>query len=200
MTSPSTWATLQDFATLFLYFWHRDFPLGPETATGASRSDWTIHIGIAVRNIATLMGLVTRFERGRRKDAVLRGSAGDEIALEWEWQDVWGNELEKLKNHKTWSWEKGTERLIRYCVFISYSHTDNLSKSYEHVAETWKGAHYPLLLILVEWIDSKKYSSRRDFKRLHMCSFNSDGRTDLRIAPATPWDAEPTAGWFRQLD
>ena len=94
MSSPSNWAALEDFGTLFLYFWHRDFPLGPETAVGARRADWTIHIGIAVRNIATLMGFVTRFERGQRKDAVLRSTAGDEIAIEWEWKDVWGNELE----------------------------------------------------------------------------------------------------------
>lgn len=196
MSSPSNWAALEDFGTLFLYFWHRDFPLGPETAVGARRADWTIHIGIAVRNIATLMGFVTRFERGQRKDAVLRSTAGDEIAIEWEWKDVWGNELEKLKNHKTWSREKGTDRLLRYCVFISYSHTKNLSKSFEHVAGQWEDAKYPLLLILIEYNTSKKTSTHREFKRMHMSSFGTEGRMDLRVAPALPWDVEFSAMWF----
>ena len=52
------------------------------TATGARRIDWTIHIGIVVRNIGDLMGLLTRFETGGRKDAVLRSGEGDEIAVE----------------------------------------------------------------------------------------------------------------------
>ena len=196
MSSHSDWAALEDFATLFQYFWHKDFPLGPETAVGARRADWTIHIGIAVRNIATLMGFVTRFERGQRKDAVLRSTEGDEIAIEWEWNNVWGNELGKLKNHRTWSGVKGTDRLIRYCVLISYSHTNDLSKAHDHVAEEWQDAPFPLLLILIEWNASKKTSTRREFKLLHMSSFDSQGRTDLRVAPALPWDVEHSAKWF----
>ena len=65
--------------------------------------DWTIHIGVTVRSIGDLMGLAARFERGRRKDAVLRSRDGDEVAIEWEWEGVWGNELEKLRNHRAWS-------------------------------------------------------------------------------------------------
>ena len=101
MPLPEHWATPEDFATLFQYFWHRDFPLD-QKAIGARRADWTMHIGIVVRNIADLMGLVPRFEIGGKKDAVLRGWHGpeiaiDEIAVEWEWDGVWGNELKKLK-------------------------------------------------------------------------------------------------------
>ena len=96
------WASPKDFATLFQYFWHKDFPIDKE-ATGAKRTDWTIHIGIIIRNIADLMGLVTRFEAGSRKDAVLRSKEGDEVAVEWEWQGVWNaNELDKLRKHKVW--------------------------------------------------------------------------------------------------
>ena len=95
MLLGSKWASPEDFATLFQYFWHRDFPID-QIATGAKRTDWTIHIGVVVRNIADLMGLVTRFERRGRKDAVLRSAGGDEIAIEWEWGGVWGNELDKL--------------------------------------------------------------------------------------------------------
>jgi len=105
MPLPANWATTDDFATLFQYFWHRDFPLDI-SATGAKRTDWTIHIGVAVRSVADLMGLVTRFEARGRKDAVLRSTDGDEIAVEWEWEGVWGNELDKLKNHKVLSIDK----------------------------------------------------------------------------------------------
>ena len=79
-----SWASPEDFAALFQYFWYRDFPMDAKMATGAGRVDWTIHIGVVVRNIADLMGLVTRFERGSRKDAILRSTEGDEIAIEWE--------------------------------------------------------------------------------------------------------------------
>ena len=101
MSLNETWASPEDFATLFQYFWYRDFPID-QKATGARRVDWTIHIGIVVRNVADLMGLVTRFESGGRKDAVLRSTDGDEIAIEWEWSGVLGkaNELEKLKSTK----------------------------------------------------------------------------------------------------
>ena len=81
MSLPAQWATPEDFATLFQYFWHRDFPIDQRT-TGDRRTDWTIHIGVVVRSLADLMGLVTRFERGGRKDAVLRSTEGDEIAIE----------------------------------------------------------------------------------------------------------------------
>ena len=89
MPLPVQWATPEDFATLFQYFWHRDFPIDPK-AVGAKRTDWTIHIGVIVRNIADLMGLVARFETGGRTDAVLRSTEGDEVAIEWEWGGVYG--------------------------------------------------------------------------------------------------------------
>src|SRR4030042_463115 len=127
MPLQAWWAIPEDFATLFQYFWHRDFPID-KRATGAKRTDWTIHIGVIVRNIADLMGLVTRFERGGRKDAVLRSTDGDEVAIEWEWGGVWGNELEKLKHHKVWSTDKSRERLLKYAVLITYTHTPKIDE------------------------------------------------------------------------
>ena len=112
MPLPPQWASPENFATLFQYFWHRDIPMYP-TATGARRVDWTIPIGIVVRSIADLMGLLTRFERGGRKDAVFRSGEGDEIAIEWEWGGVWVNELQKLIDHRVWSPTKGTLRLLK---------------------------------------------------------------------------------------
>ena len=118
MSLPACWAVLEDFGALFQHFWHRDFLIS-ETALGARRIDWTIHIGVVVRSIADLMGLVTRFERAGRKDAVLRSGYGDEIAVEWEWGGVWGNELDKLKQHRVWSKDKTIDRPLRYAVLIT---------------------------------------------------------------------------------
>jgi hypothetical protein len=81
--TEDTWATIEDFATLFQYCWYRDFPIDG-ISVGAKRADWTIHIGVVVRSVSDLLGLVPRFEHVRRKDAVLRSKAGDEIAIEWE--------------------------------------------------------------------------------------------------------------------
>ena len=188
------WASPEDFATLFQYFWHRDFPMDAKEAIGAGRVDWTIHIGVVVRIIADLMGLVTRFERGGRKDAILRSTGGDEIAIEWEWSGVLGkaNELEKLKLHQVWSKEKGSKRLLKYAVLITYTHTYNINRVYERVLAEWKEAPWPLLLILIDVEKSKKYPMGKEFKNIQMSVFDKGKRTELRSAPAFPWEVPGT--------
>ncbi len=192
------WASPEDFATLFQYFWYRDFPMDAKKAIGAGRADWTIHIGIVVRNIADLMGLVTRFERGGRKDAVIRTTEHDVIALEWEWGGVWGNELEKLREHKVWSKEKGSKRLLKYAVLITYTHTPNIEKVYNHVIEKWEGAPCPLLLILIDLEESKKFFSHKEFKNIQMSVFYKGEHRGLRSAPAFPWKVYGTR-WSSEL-
>ena len=192
-----SWASPEDFATLFQYFWYRDFPID-QKATGARRSDWTIHTGIIVRNIADLMGFVTRFESGKRKDAVMRNTEQDVIALEWEWEGVWGNEIEKLKKHRVWSYDKNSERLLKYAVFITYTHTPNIEKVYSHVMGKWEGARCPLLLILIDLGESKKYFSHKEFNNIQVSIFNKGKRTNLRVAPAFPWKVFGTR-WSREL-
>lgn len=196
MSLAEKWGTIEDFATLFQYFWYRDFPLD-QAARGARRSDWTIHIGIVVRNVADLMGLVTRFESGKRKDAVLRSAEGDEIAIEWEWSDVLNwinasrNEVKKLRDHKVRP--KGKERL-KYAVLITYTHTPNIQKVYELVKAKWEEegeAQWPLLLILVDVIKvpKKQFSSGRKFNNIQMSVFDKGkDRDPLRLAPAFPWE------------
>ncbi len=190
------WASPDDFATLFQYFWYRDFPMDAKKAIGAGRADWTIHIGIVVRNIADLMGLVTRFERGGRKDAILRSTEGDEIAIEWEWGGVWGNELEKLKQHKVWSIDRSSERLLKYAVLITYTHTPNIEKVYDHVMKEWERAPWPLLLILIDLEESKKFL--KEFKNMQMSVFYKGERKELRVAPAFPWEV-PGTRWSYEL-
>jgi len=194
------WASPEDFATLFQYFWYRDFPMDAKIATGVGRVDWTIHIGVVVRNVADLMGLVTRFEAGGRKDAVLRSTDSDEIAVEWEWGGVWGNELEKLKHHTVWSKDKGRERL-KYAVLITYTHPPNIQNVCNHVMGKWEGAKWPLLLILIDLIESKKYHMGKEFKNIQMSIFNEGEkveRKELRSAPAFPWEVLGTR-WSYEL-
>ena len=194
MPLPEQWATPEDFATLFQYSWHRDFPMD-QRAIGARRIDWTIHIGVAVRAIADLMGLYTRFEMGGRKDAVLRSTEGDEIVIEWEWGGVWGSELEKLKNHKVWSKDKSIERPLKYAVLITHTHSPNIEMVYTHVLSKWAGAHWPLLLILIHLEESRKYVMGKEFKNIRMSIFDGNGRRDLRAAPAVPWNVENSRWW-----
>ena len=199
MRLPRDWAGPQDFATLFQYLWHRDFPIDPQ-ATGARRADWTIHIGVVVRGIADLMGLVTRFERGGRKDAILRSTEGDEVAVEWEWGGVWGNnnEVEKLKGHKVWRPKHVEVRPLAYGVLITYTHEANVARVQENVSKRWAGANWPLLLILIVVEESKRFSSGKDFKRMRSTLFNESGEVEaLRESPATPWGV-PGSRWSEE--
>ena len=188
MPLPQNWATPEDFATLFQYFWHRDFPIS-KTAIAAKRTDWTIHIGVVVRQIGDLMGLVTRFEGGGRKDAVLRAMEGDEIAVEWEWSEKFGNELEKLRDPKK-IWKKNIEekKLLRFAVLVTYTEEEIESK-YKEVEHRWAGADWPLLLILIVFDRTSEFHSGRKFKRINMSVFDSNRpRNNLRDALALPWD------------
>jgi len=194
-----SWASAEDFATLFQYFWYHDFPID-QKSTGARRSDWTIHTGVVVRSIADLMGFVTRFESGKRKDAVMRNTEQDIIALEWEWEGVFGkvNELEKLKLHKVWSKDKDSTRLLKYAVLITYTHTYNIDKVYKRVLTEWKGAPWPILLILIDLEESSRFTSHKEFKNMQMSIFNEGKRIDLRVTPAFPWKVSKTR-WSYEL-
>jgi len=193
------WASVEDFAALFQYFWHRDFPID-QKSTGARRSDWTIHTGIVVRNIADLMGFMARFESGKRKDAVMRNTEQDVVALEWEWEGVLGrgNELRKLKQHRVWSKDKGSRRLLKYAVLVTYTHTYNIDKVYKRVMDEWEGAFWPLLLILIDVEESKKFYSHKEFMRVQMSVFDKGERRKLRSAPAFPWKVLGTR-WSYEL-
>ena len=189
------WATIEDFATLFQYLWYRDFPLDQQ-AVGARRSDWTIHTGIVVRRVADLMGLVARFESGKRKDAVLRSADGDEIAVEWEWSGVLGkaNEIQKLKDHKLWP--NGKEKL-KYAVLVTYTHTPNIQKVYDSVRTKWEedgGARWPLLLILIDVVRVPKtrFFVGKEFRSMQMSIFENGEPVHLRSAPALPWEVSRT--------
>lgn len=198
------WASPEDFATLFQYLWYHDFPMDAKMAVGARRVDWTIHIGVIVRKIADLMGLVTRFEEGGRTDAMLRSTIGDEIAAEWEWGGVLGkaNELGKLESHSVWSKQEDNERLLKYAVLITYTHRENIQRVYDRVVEKWGKAQWPLLLILIDLneVSKSKFTMRKEFNNIQMSVFNNGEkveRKELRKAPAFPWEVHGTTWSYR---
>lgn len=83
------------------------------------------------------MGLYTRFEYGGRKDAIIRSAKyQDLIAMEWEREGVWGNELDKLQKHSA-----SNKETLLYCVLITYTHTPNIQKVYDYVLENSRKSH-----------------------------------------------------------
>ncbi len=188
MAVERTWASPEDFATLFKYFWHHDFPQAP-AAPGAQRTDWTIHIGIVVRNIADLMGVYARFESGGRTDAVFRFANKDLVAIEWEWSGVLHkeNELDKLRKYKV----RGID-LLRYCVLVTYVHTPYVDAVYASVLKKWEDAKWPLLLILIDYSDSTKIASRRIFNKVNISLFDGKTQKEVDIFPALPWEVVET--------
>jgi len=197
---PTYWASPEDFATLFQYFWHRDLPIDLKS-TGAKRIDWTIHIGIIVRNIGDLMGVVTRFERGGRKDAIFRSVAGDEVAIEWEWEGINGNELKKLKHHKVWGRDGYNHEFLKYGVLVTYIETNEVKTTVAHTSEYWKDASWPLLLIIIVSEKTKKLASQRDFTNLQMYLFENNGEYRLlRDVPAMPWKVDCSRWQFQLYD
>ncbi len=190
MLIDDKWASPQDFATLFQYFWYRDFPID-QKAIGAHRADWTIHIGIVVRNIADLMGLFTRFESGGRTDAILRSKTGNEIAIEWEWKDTWPAELRKLHSREI----KPDEQPLKYSVLITYTDAQEIESFCNKVTENWQKSRWQLLVILitVRRVSKKEITTRREFKDLKMLLFNKNGHKEWeRTMPALPWNVRDT--------
>ncbi|GAH91653.1 unnamed protein product, partial [marine sediment metagenome] len=58
------------------------------------------------------------------------------------------------------------KELLKYCVFITYTHTPNIGKVNEHVLKEWEGAPWPLLLILIDFEEAKEFASHREFKNM----------------------------------
>ncbi len=184
------WASPEDFATLFQYFWYRDFPISREGTIGARRVDWTKHIDKVVGDVASLMGLVTRFER-RRFDAVLRSADGDEVAIEWEWGGNWDKELKKLYEPR--KLQNKEKEGLKYAVLIIY--TDNIENSCKKVMEKWKDARWPLLFIQIisGKVSKRILSSGRKFSDIRMYRFDKNKPEELlRTAPAFPWEVSGT--------
>lgn len=70
-----------------------------------NRSNWTIHVGLVMRECAKLMGARTFFEQGGRTDAVLQYPDNQILTyVEWEYNQADRdsvNELDKLLEKTT---------------------------------------------------------------------------------------------------
>lgn len=220
MTVDDKWASLEDFATLFGYFWHRDFPIDPEHA-GAHPADWTKHIDQIIRNISNLFGLYVRYEWTTKddklsmdgdkldgpKDAVIRDAKYQSlIALEWEWQEELGIEIDKLKKYaikvaaKVNGKDSYQKQGLKYCVLITYSHSKNIDDIKDAISQKWRDAICPLLLILVvfendEETNLKWTATGRAFRTLIMTKFFANEIKEIRTISAFPWEINGTK-WY----
>jgi hypothetical protein len=186
---------LRDFATIFAHAWYRDFPIQPPVRIKAQRADWTIHIGVAVRATADLLGLFSHFESGGRTDAILRDRTKAPVAaFEWEWIRLGKktNELEKLKRAS----RDPKFACIQFAAFITYSRESEAEENLARVLKSWEGAAVPLLLtaIVFQWKDKRRVFKRMTFHEVH------DGAAQLlRDQPAYPWEVKGSRWEQEQL-
>lgn len=167
----------RDFVTLFNYLWYKDFPV-TETDGLANRANWTIHMGLVIRQCANLLGARALFESGGRTDAVLQYTSSDILTfVEWEWNrahtDI--NEIVKLR---------GKAGQAAFQTFIGYSRVEDVPLALEQTLSTWADAESPLIYFLVTY-DVVKGS--RHFKELVTYEFTRNRYKKIRSQPALPW-------------
>lgn len=171
----------RDFITLFNCLWYRDFPV-TETHDLAGRADWTIHLGLVVRQCATLLGARAFFEQGGRTDAVLRFPDGETLSfVEWEWRSADSdiNEINKLLERSGQA---------AFCTFIGYSTLDNLQAALDRTHGLWQDATKPLICFLITYEGRKP----RRFLELRTYFFSRGRLKKVRGQPALPWEVNRT--------
>jgi hypothetical protein len=135
----------RDFICLFNCLWYQDFPV-TESDPAINRANWTIHIGLVVRQCARLLGARAFFEQGNRTDAVIRYPDEHQSVLtniEWEWTQAHKarvNELEKLR-------EKNSVPF--FSTFVSYSRKEHLSAVLQKAGNIWEDAEKPLIFFII---------------------------------------------------
>lgn len=168
----------RDFITLFNCLWYRDFPVNEQNDL-AGRADWTIHLGLVVRQCATLLGARALFEQGGRTDAVIRYSNGDTLSyVEWEWKrahtDI--NEIDKLI--------KRCESTV-FQTFIGYTEESELQTTLNKINDLWADAQKPLIFFAVTF---ERNGKSRRFLELTTYFFAKGKRRKIRTQPALPWE------------
>lgn len=167
----------RDFVTLFNYLWYKDFPVD-EKAGLANRANWTIHMGLVIRQCASLLGARVLFESGGRTDAVVQYSDNDILTfVEWEWKrahtDI--NEIKKLRSKAS----KAT-----FQTFIGYSRAEDVQTALSQAASTWIDAESPLIYFLITYDVVK---GNRHFDKLVTYEFSRNRHKKIRSQPALPW-------------
>ncbi len=145
----------------------------------AGRADWTIHLGLVVRQCATLLGARALFEQGGRTDAVIRYSETDTLSfVEWEWKlahtDI--NEFSTLLQK--------TDGAV-FQTFIGYSRVTDLKLTTDQICEHWQAANKPLIAFLITY---EMVGRNRRFKELQTYIFTKGKYKKIRSQPALPWE------------
>ena len=183
-TRENLW--LRDFATIFAHTWYRDFPIQKTYRDAAKRADWTIHLGIAVRNAAELLGLFSHFESGGRTDVILRDAQKKPIAaLEWEWErlQTQPKELQKLKDNC----KKQEFEGLRFACLIGYSKENEAPTHIAWIEPKWDGIPFPLLLVAIHY---RWKHQQRHFTKLTIHEIRDGKAVLLREQPAYPWEVK----------
>ena len=169
----------RDFIALFNCLWYRDFPIsGASVERDTSRADWTIHIGLVVRQCATLLGARALFEKGNRTDAIMRFPDGEALAhVEWEWKRAHTeiNEIEKLARSDS----------SVFCAFVGYSREEDVQAAIDKTLGHWQDVSKPLIFFLITYEVEK---GKRRFKDLRTYVFARNKVKKVRSQAALPWE------------
>ncbi|OPA87489.1 hypothetical protein BFW86_19435 [Pseudomonas fluorescens] len=144
----------------------------------ANRANWTIHMGLVIRQCAGMLGARVLFESGGRTDAVVQYSEKDILTfVEWEWKrahtDI--NEIQKLRS-------KASQAAFQ--TFIGYSRIEDIQKALDQTLETWTDAKSPLIYFLITYNVVK---GSRHFDQLVTYQFTKNRYKKIRSQPALPW-------------
>lgn len=169
----------RDFITLFNCLWYQDFPV-VETDEGVNRANWTIHLGLVVRQCAKLLGARAYFEQGGRTDAILRFPEGQGLSnVEWEWTESHKEKVNEV--HKLL--EKSDS--AAFSTFISYSKLNNLPDALNRANEIWSEAKKPLVFFVITY---ELNGRNRRFLDLQTYFFSKGKYKKVRSQPALPWE------------
>ena len=172
----------RDFIALFNALWYRDFPIICGHERKARRAMWTTHIASVVKSCADLIGFFTRFETGKRTDAVIQMPSDDNWAkVEWEWRqplnkDV--NEIQKL-------FDASELKEAHIFIFIGYSDEAKITENLKAIERQWRSEVRHLIVFLITFKNSK---DGRKFKILQTYRVKFRRATKIREQYALPWD------------
>ena len=172
----------RDFITLFNCLWYQDFPVTADDGF-VGRANWTIHLGLVVRQCAKLMGAKALFEQGGRTDAILKYPDGQILSnVEWEWIESHKEKVEELK--KLRQQVADSDVPPAFSTFISYSTGANLPAAIEKAKELWAECNKPLIFFIITF---ERQSGSRVFAELQTHFFSRGRHKKVRTQPALPW-------------
>jgi len=172
----------RDFITLFNCLWYQDFPVA-EGDGAVGRANWTIHLGVVIRQCAKLMGAKALFEHGGRTDAVLKYPDGQILSnVEWEWIESHKDKVEEL--NKLRDQISASDTPPAFSTFISYSTNSNLPAALEKAKELWAQCSKPLIFFVITF---ERKSGSRVFAELQTHFISKGKHKKLRAQPALPW-------------